>query len=142
MINKVILMGRLTKDPELVYGERPYARYMLAVSRSSKKDQEKENADFVPCVVFGKRAEWAAKYLKKGTKICICGRVRTGQYEKNGEMRFSMTIVVDEQDFAGGKLHTPENLRDDPNGEPDQNMENGEGYMDIPDDIDDGLPFA
>nr|DAY02789.1 MAG TPA: Single strand binding protein [Caudoviricetes sp.] len=83
-MNKVILLGRLTRDPEVRYtqGNEPMAvaRYSLAVDRQGKKDENKQNTDFISCVAFGKRGEFAEKYLHKGTKIAVCGRLQTGSY--------------------------------------------------------------
>ena len=96
-MNKVILMGRLTKAPEIKYlqddNKTAMARYMLAVDRRYGKDRERE-ADFIPCVTFGKNAEFAEIYLKKGTKIVISGRIRTGSYtDSEGVKRYSSNAV-------------------------------------------------
>ena len=98
-------MGRLTRDPETRQsGETAVARYTLAVDR-----RKKDGADFINCVVFGKGAEFAEKYLKKGTKIAVCGRIQTGSYEKDGRKIYTTDVVVDEQEFAESKKAENEN---------------------------------
>ena len=106
-MNKVILMGRLTKTPEIKYlqddNKTAMARYTLAVDRRYGKDRERE-ADFIPCVTFGKNAEFAEIYLKKGTKIVISGRIRTGSYtDSEGVKRYSSNVVVEEHFFTESK---------------------------------------
>lgn len=103
-MNKAILMGRLTRNPDIRYtqGEKPMciARYTLAVDRRFKRDGEQE-ADFINCVAFGRQAEFAEKYLQKGTKIVISGRIQTGSYtNREGARVYTTDIVVEEQDFA------------------------------------------
>lgn len=105
-MNKVMLMGRLTKDPEVRYtgGESmAVARYTLAVNRRYKKNSDKE-ADFISCVTFGRSAEFAEKYLRKGMKIAVIGRISTGSYkDKDGNTRYTTDIIVDEHEFAESK---------------------------------------
>ncbi len=106
-MNKVILLGRLARDPDIRYsqGENPMAiaRYSLAVDRRFKRDDE-QTADFISCVAFGKSAEFAEKYLKKGTKICVTGRIQTGSYtNKEGNKVYTTDVVVEEQEFAESK---------------------------------------
>ena len=106
-MNKVILMGRLTRDPELRYSqsETPsaIARYTLAVNRKFKRDGEPD-ADFINCVAFGKQAEFAEKFIKKGQMICICGRIQVRSYDDQaGQKRWITEIVVEEQSFAESK---------------------------------------
>ena len=106
-MNKSILMGRLVADPEIRYsqGAEPtcIARYRLAVDRKYKKDGE-QNADFINCVVFGKGAEFAEKYLHQGTKILAIGRIQTGSYTNNdGQKVYTTDVVVEEQEFAESK---------------------------------------
>ncbi len=103
-MNGVILSGRLTKDPEIRYtaGENPkaVARYTLAVNKRTSKESSENNADFIPCVVWGKRALIAEKYLKKGMKIVIHGHLSTGSYtNKEGLRIFTMEVVIDQQEF-------------------------------------------
>ena len=135
-MNKVILLGRLTRDPEVRYtqGNEPMAvaRYSLAVDRQGKKDENKQNADFISCVAFGKRGEFAEKYLHKGTKIAVCGRLQTGSYTaQDGTKRYTTDVVVDEHSFCEIKGTTSETSATDE-----------DGFMNVPDGVeDDGLPF-
>ena len=106
-MNKVILMGRLTRDPEVRYSagdnSMAIARYTLAVDRRFKRDGE-ATADFIGCVAFGRSAEFAEKYLKQGTKIAITGRIQTGSYtNKDGNKVYTTEVVVEEQEFAESK---------------------------------------
>ena len=109
-MNKVILMGRLTRDPEVRYsaGDNStcIARYTLAVDRRFSKgsDNDGNNADFIPCVAFGKSGEFAEKYLKKGTKVVVVGRIQTGSYvNKEGTKVYTTEVVVEDQEFAESK---------------------------------------
>lgn len=122
-MNKVILMGRLVRDAEIKYGqgEQPVAvaRYTLAVDRKYKKTGEAE-ADFLNCVAFGKNAEFAKNYLKKGLLVCICGRIQTRSYfDTTGQKKWTTEVIVDEQNFAESKKSfearntTPEITEDD-----------------------------
>lgn len=135
-MNKIILLGRLTRDPEVRYtqGNEPMAvaRYSLAVDRQGKKDENKQNADFISCVAFGKRGEFAEKYLHKGTKIVVCGRLQTGSYTaQDGTKRYTTDVVVDEYYFCESKGDTSEATATDE-----------DGFMNVPDGVeDDGLPF-
>ena len=111
-MNKVILMGRLTRKPDTRYtqGDNPMAisRYTLAVDRRYKRDGE-DNTDFIPCVVFGKGAEFAEKYLDKGTKIAVTGRIQTGSYTNNdGNKVYTTEVVVEDQEFAESKKQEKE----------------------------------
>ena len=139
-MNKVILMGRLVADPEIRYsqGAEPtcIARYRLAVDRKYKRDGE-QNADFINCVVFGKGAEFAEKYLHTRTKILAIGRIQTGSYtNKDGQKVYTTDVVVEEQEFAeskasqGGQQFAPTR----PTTPPTDN----DGFMNIPDDY---VPF-
>ena len=106
-MNKVILMGRLTRDPEISYSQNGnntcIARYTLAVDRRFKQEGGQE-ADFIPCVSFGKSAEFAEKYLHKGTKIAVTGRIETGSYtNKDGVKVYTTTVMIEEQEFAESK---------------------------------------
>lgn len=97
MLNKCVLCGRICKDPEVRFGDTMVAKYSLAVDRKYSKDKE---TDFINCVCFGKTAEFAEKYLKKGTKILIVGRIQTGSYEKDGKKVYTTDIVVEEHEFC------------------------------------------
>lgn len=139
-MNKVILMGRLTKDPEVRYsqGEKPMAiaRYTLAVDRKFKRDGE-PNADFINCIAFGKSGEFAEKYLHKGIKILVEGRIQTGSYtNKDGVKVYTTDVVVESCEFAESKNASQQNEQDNrpqPNNSDD-------GFMQIPDNMED-LPF-
>lgn len=139
-MNKVILMGRLARNPEVRYsgqGENTLAiaRYTLAVDRKYQKNGS-QTADFISCVAFGKSAEFAEKYLKQGTKICISGRIQTGSYtNKDGAKVYTTEVVVEEHEFAESKKASSAN-EGSVQGEPD-----GDGFMTIPDGIEDELPF-
>jgi single-strand DNA-binding protein len=136
-MNKTIYTGRLTSDPDVRYAkDLCVARYTLAVDRKYKKDGE-QTADFIRCVAFGKSGEFAEKYLKKGMKIAVTGRTQTGSYkDKDGKTVYTNDNVVEEHEFCESKRG---------NGKPKPKEEdNGmDGFMDIPDGIDDAeLPFA
>lgn len=113
-MNKVILTGRLTKDVETRYTQDNtcISRYTLAV------DRYKDGADFIPCVVFGKGGEFAEKYLKKGVKIAIEGRIQTGSYEKNGQKVYTTEIVVERQEFCESKKQESDPFMGIPDGNP------------------------
>jgi len=107
-MNRVVLMGRLTREPNVRYsedkngGQMAVARYTLAVDRR-RKGQENE-ADFISCVVFGRGGEFAEKYLHQGTKICVSGRIQTGSYtNKDGQKVYTTDVVVEDQEFAESK---------------------------------------
>lgn len=107
-MNKVVLMGRLTRDPEVRYSQGDsslaIARYTLAVDRRFKRDGDEQSADFINCVVFGKAAEFAEKYFHKGIKIAVSGRIQTGSYtNKDGVKVYTTEVVVEEQEFAESK---------------------------------------
>lgn len=112
-MNKVILMGRLAKNPEVrqdANGGISMARYTLAVDRMRTKKDEDPGADFINCVVFGKAAEFAKNYLRKGTKLVIEGRIQTGSYtNKNGQKVYTTDVVVDRQEFAESKASSVDN---------------------------------
>ena len=142
-MNKVILMGRLTRDPEVRYttGENAMAiaRYTLAVDRRHHREGEAE-ADFISCVAFDKRAEFAEKYLKKGTKIVISGRLTTGKYtNKDGQTVYTTDVIIEECEFAESK-NTSGGNRQTGNSSP-ASADSGDGFMNIPDGIDEELPF-
>ena len=139
-MNKVILMGRLTRDPDIRYsaGESStaVARYTLAVDRRFKRDGE-ATADFINCVAFGRSAEFAEKYLRQGIKIAITGRIQTGSYtNREGVKVYTTDVVVEEQEFAESKKAAGQ--QDGNNG---GYSDAGDGFMNIPDGIDEEIPF-
>ncbi len=145
-MNKVILMGRLTRDPDVRYstGERQstIARYTLAVDRRRRSADGESTADFISCVAFDRAAEFAEKYLKQGTKIAITGRIQTGSYtNKDGQKVYTTDVVIEEQEFAESKASANEGGYA-PAGRPAPAAAAGDGFMNIPDGVEDeGLPF-
>ena len=143
-MNKVILMGRLTRDPDIRYsqGEKStaVARYTLAVDRKFKKDGD-VSADFINCIAFGKNGEFAEKYLRQGTKIVAVGRIQTGSYtNKDGQRVYTTDVVVEEHEFAESKKAASENSEN--SNTPSNTFETGkDGFMNIPDGIDEEIPF-
>lgn len=141
-MNKVILMGRLTRDPDVRYssGENAMAvaRFSLAVDRRFKRDGE-QNADFISCVAFGKTAEFIEKYFRKGMRMTLAGRIQTGSYtNKEGNKVYTTDVFVEECEFAESKKVSEEN-RDA--GPVPNNAPGSDGFMNIPDGIDEELPF-
>ena len=107
-MNKVILMGRLTRDPEVRYSQgesaTAVARFSLAVDRRFKRQGDDQSADFINCVTFGRTAEFAEKYLHQGTKVVGCGRIQTGSYtNKDGQRVYTTDVVLEEVEFAESK---------------------------------------
>lgn len=148
-MNKVILMGRLTRDPEVRYssGENAMAiaRYSIAVDRRGRRTQgnDEQTADFINCVAFGRSGEFAEKYFRKGTKVLVTGRIQTGSYEKDGRRIYTTDVVVEEQEFAESK-NAAGNSSSDFAGAFNQDSEPSapaDGFMNIPDGIDEELPF-
>lgn len=144
-MNKVILMGRLTRDPEVRYstGENALAiaRYSLAVDRRFKKAGEAD-ADFINCLAFGKSAEFAEKYLKQGIKIAVTGRIQTGSYtNKEGQKVYTTEIIVDDHEFVESKSSTSGDSSTQQSSRPSPSSAVGDGFMNIPDGIDEELPF-
>ena len=143
-MNKVVLMGRLTRDPEVRYsqGENALAiaRYTLAVDRRFKRDGE-QSADFINCVVFGKSAEFTERYFRQGMRITVCGRIQTGSYtNRDGVKVYTTEVVVEEQEFAESKnASNAQTYQTNP--APAPAMDAGDGFMNIPDGIDEELPF-
>ena len=149
-MNKVILMARLTRDPDVRYsqnadGSMAVARYTLAVDRRrARNNNDEQSADFISCVAFGRSGEFAEKYLHQGTKIVVTGRIQTGSYtNKDGQRVYTTDVVVEEQEFAeskssaaanSGAAYTP--------SRPEPSALAGAGFMNIPDGVEDeGLPF-
>ena len=148
-MNKVILMGRLTRDPEVRYsqGENSLAiaRYTLAVDRRfNRRDGggNQQSADFISCVAFGRSGEFAEKYFRKGLKIVVTGRIQTGSYtdRETGKKVYTTDVVVDEQEFAESKAASQGNGGGYQNAG-SNNSTSGDGFMNIPDGIDEELPF-
>ena len=148
-MNKVILMGRLTRDPDVRYsqGDSPMAiaRYTLAVDRRFRRDNDQQTADFISCVAFGRNGEFAEKYLHQGTKIVAEGRIQTGSYtNKDGNKVYTTEVVVENQEFAESKASASNNeggfqpqAQSAPTA-PSPEMD----FMNIPDGVEDvGLPF-
>ena len=164
-MNKVVLMGRLTRNPDVRYsqGERAtcVARYTLAVDRRFRRD-DGQQADFIRCVAFGRQGEFAEKYLKQGTKIAITGRIETGSYtNRDGVKVYTTDVIVEEQEFAESKASadrynsaggygttfdndfadsTPQSA---PSARPAPVAAGAgdEGFMTIPEGVEDSLPF-
>ena len=153
IMNKVILMGRLTRDPEVRYsqGENPMAiaRYTLAVDRRFNRNNDEQTADFIGCVAFGRAGEFAEKYFRKGTKVAITGRIQTGSYtNKDGVKVYTTDVVVEDQEFAESKAVSDANAGSfraaapSPAPAPATPVSDaGDGFMNIPDGIDEELPF-
>ncbi len=146
-MNKVILMGRLTRDPDIRYtsgdNQTAIARYSLAVNRSYVREGEAD-ADFINCVAFGRNAEFAEKYLKKGTKIAVVGRIQTGSYTNKDNVKvYTTDVVVENQEFAESKAASERNGSGSSYAEsaPEPSGDAIDGFMNIPDSIEDELPF-
>lgn len=141
-MNKVILMGRLTRDPDVRYtqGEEPMAiaRFTLAVDRRGKRDGE-ASADFHSCVCFRRTAEFIEKYAHQGTKLVVVGRIQTGSYtNRDGQKVYTTDVVVEEAEFAESKAAADRNAQQTPPPSPDTGAD---GFMNIPDGIEEELPF-
>ena len=153
-MNKVILMGRLTRDPEVRYsaGENAtaVARYTLAVDRrfTRRNEENSQTADFIGCVAFGRSAEFAERYLHQGSKVVVTGRIQTGSYtNRDGQKVYTTDVVVEDQEFAESKavaeqrgVSTAPSADRSPAPMPSE-ASAGDGFMNIPDGIDEELPF-
>ena len=148
-MNKVILMGRLTRDPEVRYSQGAnslaIARYTLAVDRRFRREGE-ATADFIPCVAFGKQAEHAERYYRQGLRVVVCGRIQTGSYtNRDGQKVYTTDVVVEEQEFAESKGSADVNRGNSgfqaAAPAPAPAFDAGDGFMNIPDGIDEELPF-
>ena len=148
-MNKVILMGRLTRDPEIRYsqGERSMAiaRFTLAVDRRRRggdNANSEQTADFITCVAFDRQAEFAEKYLHQGTKMLVTGRIQTGSYtNKDGQKVYTTEVMVDEMEFAESKSSAEGSNYTAP-GRSMPSTAAGDAFMNIPDGVEDeGLPF-
>lgn len=141
-MNKVFLMGRLTRDPEIRYSQgensMAIARYTLAVDRRFQRNGE-QSADFISCVAFRHGAEFAEKYLRQGIKICVEGRIQTGSYtNKDGVKVYTTEVVIENQEFAESK-NANSGVQND--SRPMPSAASGDGFMNIPEGIEDELPF-
>ena len=138
-MNKVVLMGRLTRDPDIRYSQQQMcaARFTLAVDRRFKKDGDQQTADFISCVAFGKTGEFIEKYCHQGTKLVVEGRIQTGSYtNRDGNKVYTTDVVVEQAEFAESKSTTTRESR------PEPSSASGDGFMNIPDGVEDeGLPF-
>ena len=138
-MNKVVLLGRLTKDPEVRYStgekETAVARYTVAVDRRFKRDGE-PTADFIPCVVFGRSSEFAEKYFHQGMRVSISGHIQTGSYtNKDGVKVYTTVVIVEEQEFAESKSESKNTSN------PVEESSADDGFMNLTDEYDDELPF-
>jgi single-strand DNA-binding protein len=153
-MNRVILMGRLTRDPNVTYtntvnGQMAIARYTLAVDRRVSRQSnngEQQTADFISCTCFGRTAEFAEKYLHQGTKLVVEGRIQTGSYvNKDGQKVYTTDVVVDNQEFAESKAAAAQNgsyVNNNASVPAQPQAPAGDGFMNIPDGVEDeGLPF-
>ena len=152
-MNKVILMGRLTRDPDIRYsntagGEQmAIVRYTLAVDRRFARrngGDDKQSADFIGCVTFGKSAEFAEKYLRQGVKIWVTGRIQTGSYtNKDGQKVYTTDVVVEDQEFAESKASSESNGSYTPQSAPESMpLSSANRFMDVPEGIENNLPFT
>ncbi|MCR5604715.1 MAG: single-stranded DNA-binding protein [Lachnospiraceae bacterium] len=149
-MNKVILMGRLTRDPEVRYSSgdssMAIARFSIAVDRRFRRNGDEQTTDFFNCTAFGKLGEFVEKYLRKGTKVVLDGELRNDNYtNKNGEKVYSMNIVANNIEFAESKNAAGNDGSAQgfmPNTAPMQNEAPDDGFMNMPEDMDDSLPFS
>ena len=150
-MNKVILMGRLTRDPEVRYSQgdnsTAVARYTLAVDRrfARRDGADQQNADFIQCVAFGRSGEFAEKYFRKGMRVVVTGRIQTGSYtNQEGQRVYTTDVVVEDQEFAESKASSDNYQQGGgfaPADRPAPSAAVGDGFMNIPDGIDEELPF-
>ena len=146
-MNKVVLVGRLTRDPEVRYSQgdtaTAVARYTVAVDRKFKRDGE-PTADFIPCVAFGRAGEFAEKYFRQGMRVSVSGRIQTGSYtNKDGNKVYTTDVIVEEQEFAESRAESEANRTSSSSAAPSPapSVDAGDGFMNIPDGIDEELPF-
>ncbi len=147
-MNKVILMGRLTRDPEIRYSQgatsTAIARFSLAVDRRFKRDGDPD-ADFFNCTAFGKQAEFAERYLKQGTKMVVVGRIQNDNYtNKDGQKVYSVQVMVDEMEFAESKNASASGDSGNayqPASRPTPSAAANDGFMNVPEGLDEELPF-
>ena len=145
-MNKVILMGRITRDAEIRYtqGEKStaIARFSLAVDRRFKKDNDEQNTDFISCIAFGKIAEFLEKFGRKGTKFVVDGRIQTGSYNnKDGQKVYTTDVVVENIEFAESKNSSGSGGSTNQPAPAPSSSSAGDGFMNIPDGINEELPL-
>ena len=147
-MNRVVLMGRLTRDPEVRYtqGNEPMAvaRYTLAVNRRTRKEDGSQEADFINIVAFRKAGEFAEKYFRQGMRVLVAGRIQTGSYtNKDGQRVYTTDVVAENVEFAESKNASGggDNSGFTPSDRPSPSSAAGDGFMNIPDGIDEELPF-
>ena len=147
-MNKAMLVGRLTRDPNVRYSQGEsamcIARFTLAVDRRRTKNQDPnaQTADFISCVAFGKTGEFVEKYAKKGTKFDIVGRIQTGSYQnKDGQTVYTTEVVVEEIEFGESKSTAADNSSDSGSDRKSGSNSSDNGFVNVPDEIDDELPF-
>ncbi len=148
-MNRVILIGRLTRDPDIRYSQNDQtmaiARYTLAVDRRGRRDggDGQQTADFISCVTFGRSAEFAEKYLRKGTKIAVTGRIQTGSYtNRDGQKVYTTDVIVEDHEFVESKGASAAGGESAGSAEtPAPESAVGDGFMNIPDGLDEDLPF-
>ena len=145
-MNKVILMGRLTRDAEVRYSQgdasTAVARFSLAVDRRFKRDGDDQSADFINCVAFGRTGEFFERFGRKGTKFLVEGRIQTGSYtNRDGQKVYTTDVVVENVEFAESKASSDNNGGYVPADRPSPSGAAGDGFMNIPDGIDEELPF-
>ena len=146
-MNKVILMGRLTRDPEVRYSQSDsntaITRYSLAVDRRFTRNGDENNTDFINIVAFGKSGEFAEKYFRKGTKVLVTGRIQTGSYtNKDGVKVYTTEVVAEDQEFAESKNANGGNGGYTGGGsQPAPAQSAGDGFINVPDGIEEELPF-
>lgn len=142
-MNKAVIVGRLTRDPEVRYAQDnsvAVARYTLAVDRRFKKEGE-ASADFIPCVVFGKSAEFAEKYFKQGMRVAISGRIQTGSYTNNeGKKVYTTDVIVEEQEFAESKASINSESQENKVAQFPPKQTSSDGFINIPEGLEE-LPF-
>ena len=143
-MNKVILVGRLTRDPEVRYPQddsAAVAKYTLAVDRKFKRDNE-PTADFIPCVGFGRLAEFAEKYFHQGMRVSVSGRIQTGSYTNNKDNRqvYYTEVVIEEQEFAESRAESEANRSVQQPTKPEEKVDEN-GFMNIPEGMEEELPF-
>ena len=139
-MNVVVITGRLTKDPDVRHNDKSVGRFTLAVDRDYKREGE-QNADFISCVAFGKTADFLEKYFSKGKRAEVNGRIQTGSYKnKDGQTVYTTDVVVEKLGFGESKKDSESHAQASNDGGFDNNAD--EGFMNVPDDVEESLPFV